>query len=259
MPAEASGKRLPESIAAPLPRFDVKLSSLHLWRDSAFRTAPSNMALDEAVFRWTLEGGKAAARFYQWDRPARTRGYFQRDAEAGEAAQKTVRRYTGGGLVEHGEDLTFVLALPSGSPPASLDAGERYRWIHEALGVALAAAGCALVLESDTHQARPGPCFNHPVPWDLIDPATGQKLGGGAQRRSRGAVIHQGSVRLPVSLRHPDSDWIDDFLSRLAETHLPIEEDERHKIETFAEDLAETRYLNATWNRGPEGNAGKEV
>lgn len=211
------------------------------------------MALDEAVFRWTLEGGEAAARFYQWDRPAKTRGYFQRDTEARDATREAdpVRRYTGGGLVEHGEDLTFVLALPGGSPPASLDAGERYRWIHESLAAALATAGCALVLEGNARHATPGPCFTRPVPWDLIDPATGQKLGGGAQRRSRGAVIHQGSVRLPVSLRHPESPWIGDFVSRLAEIHRPLDEGQRRRIESLGENLAESRYLTPLWNHGP--------
>lgn len=226
----------------------VKLTRLHHWRDPVFRRAAENMALDEALFLWTCRSGSAAARFYHWDRPALTLGYFAEASAPGTPG--AVRRYTGGGLVEHGEDLTFLLALPAGSPPALAPASERYRWIHEALAAALAGCGVSVALSRPAPRAAPGPCFANPVPWDLLDPATGIKIGGGAQRRSRGAVIHQGSLRLPADLRHPEAPWLDRFLERLADSPLPLGDEARPELLREAALLRERRYGDAAWNRG---------
>ncbi len=224
----------------------MQLPLLHFWRDEAFRSAAANMALDEALFEWSAANRAAAARFYHWNRPAATVGYFHRgplpNAEA-------VRRFTGGGLVEHGGDLTFVLAFPAGSGPALAPAADRYRWIHEALALALAATGFRVALAPPGASSAHGPCFANPVPWDLLDPVSGGKLGGGAQRRSRGAVIHQGSLRLPESLRHPKSEWIETFLHALADTALPLSPEIPISLLAEAPSREAARYGTEAWNR----------
>ncbi len=225
----------------------LNLPELQHWRDPEPRSAAAHMALDETLFAWTAATGRAAARFYHWDRPALTVGYFQDPRIPLPAG--AVRRFTGGGLVEHGGDLTFALALPPGGGAALTTAAERYRWIHEALARALDSAGLRVALERPDASAAPGPCFARPVPWDLLDAVTGAKIGGGAQRRSRGAVIHQGSVRLPGPLRHPGAAWIDEFLTGIAARVSPL------PAETCARILAESRALEAArygteaWNR----------
>lgn len=207
------------------------------------------MALDEALFHWSVSTGLAAARFYHWDAPAVTVGYFQRPGAADRPLPAgAVRRFTGGGFVEHGEDLTFVITLPSECEAAHAAGTERYRWIHEALAGALVGNGFSVTLEPAHLLSSPGPCFSHPVPWDLRDPGTGRKIGGGAQRRSRGAVIHQGSLRLPPELRDPQAEWITDFLHRLA-THIsPLDAPVRERLTVEALEREKSRYGNASWN-----------
>jgi lipoate-protein ligase A len=225
----------------------VKLPRLHCWRDPEFRSAAENMALDEALFLWSCRSGNAAARFYHWNHPAVTVGYFGHRPET--TADPVVRRYTGGGLVEHGEDLTFVLAFPAGSPPALVPAMERYRWVHEALAGSLSADGFPVALADPTSSIAPGPCFEHPVPWDLLDPATGLKIGGGAQRRAKGAVIHQGSLRLPAGMRHPEASWLDRFLELLSDSVAPLAPGVREDLIQEAARLTQARYDHPGWNR----------
>ncbi len=205
------------------------------------------MALDEALFLWSSTNGRAVARFYHWDHTAVTVGYFNHEGADG---QTTVRRFTGGGLVEHGEDLTFLLTFPAGCPIALASGGERYRHIHVALAEALAQAGFPLRLASDRPTHPSGPCFAHPVPWDLLDPETSQKIGGGAQRRSRGAVIHQGSVRLPAILRDPMAGWIAGFLDRISEACEPLPTSAREELLERSLRKEKERYATALWNEG---------
>jgi lipoate-protein ligase A len=215
------------------------------------------MALDEALFHWSCRSGTAAARFYHWDHPAVTVGYFGHRPDP--AAAPAVRRYTGGGLVEHGEDLTFVLAFPAGSPPSLDTAMERYRWIHESIASALSGSAFPVALAPTALSGTPGPCFANPVPWDLIDPASGLKIGGGAQRRTRGAVIHQGSLRLPSGLRDPGAQWIDRFLGRLADSTAPIESGIQADLLREADRLRHGRYDDPGWNLpGPDDGFRKE-
>jgi len=207
------------------------------------------MALDEAIFRHTLASGGAVARFYGWAGPAVTVGYFHRFDPDAPPGPETVRRFTGGGLVEHGEDLTILLTFPPASPPARARSGERYRWIHRCLRDALEEAGHPLALEEAETPSGTGACFARPVTWDLLDPDSNAKVGGGAQRRSRGGVIHQGSIRLPEALRDPAADWIDDFTGRLAESRSPASPDRRRDWEKAAESLESDRYARESWNR----------
>ncbi len=235
--------------APPAP--SPALRELHVWQDMAFRSAAENMALDEALLGWTLASGAAAIRLYHWDHPACTFGYFDRSGHRDDfTAPGPVRRFTGGGLVEHGEDLTFALTLPAPGDLARADTARRYRTIHEALAHALIDAGVSTSPVQPDLGASPGPCFQNPVPWDLIDPISGRKLAGGAQRRSRGAVLHQGSVRLPAGLRAPDAPWVPGFLLRLAESVPPLDGSLRDRLLVESRDLVATRYGHAAWNAG---------
>jgi lipoate-protein ligase A len=228
------------------------LGELHVWRDVTFRPAAENMALDEALLEWSLVTGSAAIRFYHWDQAARTLGYFTRPTVPSDdgSRESPVRRYTGGGLVEHGEDLTFALAIPPRTGLALADTPTRYRRIHEALAGALLEAGVPVIPVRPDSAASQGPCFANPVPWDLLDPISGSKLAGGAQRRSRGAVLHQGSVRLPASLRSPGAPWIAGFIHRLAASASPLDEEVRDHLLSQSRDLVANRYGDPAWNAG---------
>ncbi len=67
-----------------------------------------NMAIDEALLEYATV---PAIRFYRWHFPALSFGYFGkfRDVVDYVSARDLVRRWTGGGMVFHGEDLTYSI------------------------------------------------------------------------------------------------------------------------------------------------------
>jgi lipoate-protein ligase A len=81
--------------------------------------AALNMAIDEALLRTARE---PLLRIYRWARPAVSFGYFGKWADVHRAwpEREAVRRWTGGGIVPHGDDLTYSLIVPREHPFASL-------------------------------------------------------------------------------------------------------------------------------------------
>src|ERR1700722_14928864 len=98
--------------------------------DPAPHAAPLNMAIDEALLHAASE---PILRVYRWIRPAVSFGYFGRFDDVAEAwpGREMVRRWTGGGVVAHGEDITYTLIVPRGLPFFQNSARESYRLIHE--------------------------------------------------------------------------------------------------------------------------------
>ena len=229
----------------------MKLPVIRFLPDPTFRPPAEQMAMDQAAFELTRETAVPSARFYHWNTPAVTVGYFHRFEDGIDSDNPPIRRFTGGGKVEHGEDATFVICFPANSATSRLNGDERYRWIHTALASALMNAGCDVELESTPTASGTGPCFSNPVPWDLIDSTSGEKIGGGAQRRSAGAVMHQGSVRLPANLRSPQSPWILDFLNQMAETVELFSSDEVERLAQNAEYWNQNQFATADWNKWP--------
>ncbi|MEM7600442.1 MAG: hypothetical protein AAF357_03380 [Verrucomicrobiota bacterium] len=211
--------------------------------------AAHHMAVDEAMWEWTLAHDTAAARFFRWDRPAKTVGYFEAKKQPDSGA---IRRITGGGLVEHGEDLTFAMAFPKSHPIANLPAPSCYRQLHQSLASSLRSAGLDLALaEADQGKLRatePGRCFVSPVVSDLIDPKIGTKMGGGAQRRRRGGLIHQGSLRLPDEFGKVDHPWIESWLESANKLVQPPSDHILSEIRSRAKILQKERYLSEGWN-----------
>src|SRR6266705_4776250 len=114
------------------------LESLTVYQDFAPRSAAMNMAIDEAL----LEAATIPSiRFYRWDALALSFGYFGKFADVADyAAQRDlVRRWTGGGIVFHGEDLTYSIVVPPGDPVFAQSSMSIYEKIHRALCNALAA------------------------------------------------------------------------------------------------------------------------
>jgi lipoate-protein ligase A len=224
---------------------------LHVWPDGQSRPVAEQMALDEALLHLSLETGSTLLRWYGWDAPARTIGYG--DPALLDDSPPWARRCTGGGLVEHGEDLTLALAYPAGSALAKAPAPERYRWVHEALQRAAVDAAWPLQRAScvapATAPAKGQACFAAPVTDDLLDPGDGRKIVGGAQRRSRGAVLHQGSLRVPAGWRDPSARWLDQFHEILAEAVETMSESLRVELLGRAAILARDRYETNGWNR----------
>jgi lipoate-protein ligase A len=149
------------------------------------------MAVDQALLH---AAQRPVIRFYRWLAPALTFGYAQRYADVRACAGElpAIRRWTGGGMVFHGEDLTIALAVPASHDLCLLQTGVIYRQIHEAfLGAVVPAhPGARLARPGD---CRPGAaCFQSPALNDILQ--GGKKLCGGAMRRGKLGILYQGSL-----------------------------------------------------------------
>lgn len=158
----------------------------------------ANMARDEALLEDLT--GEVILRIYCWSGSWVSYGYFQSEDAAKshfpDAGLSFVKRPTGGGLVDHRDDVTYTLLIPRTHPFASLGRAECYRQIHTRVQVALSeqkVTSHLLEQEDGTSLA----CFDHSVPGDVIATATGRKLAGAAQRRTRKGLLHQGSISCP--------------------------------------------------------------
>ncbi len=167
------------------------LPLLHLWLDPSPRDGPENMAVDE----WLAETCTAPVlRSYRWTPGWGSFGYFVKSADLpAKESLRWVRRWTGGGIVDHRADWTYTLFIPRGHGLAEAKGAESYRIIHTALLSALRQSGLAARLSGAAPSAAGGECFVRPVEHDLLD-ASGKKIGGAGQRRTVRGLLHQGSV-----------------------------------------------------------------
>jgi lipoate-protein ligase A len=179
---------------------------LDLYHDNGSQSAATNMAIDEALL---ITAKLPSIRFYRWKSPALSFGYFGRFADVAEyaAERDLVRRWTGGGIVFHGDDLTYSIIMPSTEPAFGESPMAIYEKIHRALADALAETGQRAVVAAigdrgslrsaiGTGVTDPGyssHCFANPVQADVIIDA--RKVAGAAQRRTRAGLLHQGSIQ----------------------------------------------------------------
>lgn len=171
---------------------------LLVWRDSQARPGPENMAIDEWLM--TQLGEVPILRQYQWSGDWVSLGYFQSLRSAKMifgSASKYVRRWTGGGVVDHRDDATYSLMIPRSGQLVSIGGSESYRQIHTALARCLLDRGhsCELVFRDSASNSVA--CFDKPVEWDLL--CQGEKIAGAGQRRTRQGILHQGSVAVKSS------------------------------------------------------------
>jgi lipoate-protein ligase A len=170
------------------------LDELLLWVDPVRRPGPEAMAVDE----WLLEvAERPVLRVYGWRGNWGSVGYFGSlsDAISCFPGLEWVRRWTGGGTVDHRSDWTYTLAVPPGMGMDGLRGTESYRCVHGALVEALQDEGIAARLSTGDEETGQAACFENPVGHDVMGPDR-RKLAGAGQRRSRDGLLHQGSVVL---------------------------------------------------------------
>ena len=225
---------------------------LQVIRDRVARSGAVNMALDEILLDTT--GDTVLLRLYGWAEPTVSFGYFETSASARQVARgrKVVRRWTGGGIVEHGEDLTYSLCVPRSCPFAAFRSAESYRRVHAAIARALRRCGTSAsshdpTAETPTAAPAVNACFERPVLHDLI--ADGRKIAGGAQRRNRAGLLHQGSIRIDFAAPEMLAAW-KASMSRELPLVLTEHGEERELAADHlsrAQRLASAKYATAAW------------
>ena len=178
----------------------MTFATLAVYRDGELRSAAINMAIDEAL----LEIAQIPSiRFYRWDHPALSFGYFGKFAEVAPYLfqRDLVRRWTGGGIVFHGEDLTYSIVIPANAPTFCESSMAIYESVHRALCDVLNANGDRAVVAGGVDPGRIRAavnasgynCFTHPVRADVM--LNGRKIAGAAQRRTKHGLLQQGSIQ----------------------------------------------------------------
>jgi lipoate-protein ligase A len=202
------------------------------------------MAVDEALLR---EVRVPVLRIYEWSVPAISLGYFQPFALAGE--RPFIRRYTGGGLVDHAHDITYTLVLPRAHPWMELSAPDSYCLVHKGVQAALAACGIESELTPSALAVESEACFAKPVRFDIVAGGGKGKLSGAAQRRTREGLLHQGSILLSDPTLNPMLRTL--FPGTfMAELDLDFAPGDLTAAESArAADLERDRYATEAWNR----------
>jgi lipoate-protein ligase A len=147
--------------------------------------AAMNMAIDEAIMLSRVP----TLRFYGWQPPAISIGYFQSmtqevDLEkCGDLGVDTVRRLTGGGAVFHDNELTYSIIVPE-------DFGFSKNIIKsyaEICGLIIAGLQ-KLGLDAEFKPIN-----------DII--SNGRKISGNAQTRRGGMILQHGTILLDVDVK----------------------------------------------------------
>lgn len=200
--------------------------------------AAINMATDEVLLRTAARRGCPILRLYAWQAPSLSIGYFQKFPVELANRYDIVRRPTGGGWVYHVDDTTFSVVVPPGHRLHRLKTSDAYCAIHAAVAAALPQPA-RLAGEQATPRGT-YECFRKPVAGDVV--AGDQKLAGGAQRRNRDGMLHQGSIAARVADRLPDA-----FRKQFDCEWKPYRlTDEERAMITW---LADGKYRNDAWNR----------
>lgn len=174
-----------------------RLDLLQMYVDPQPNSAALNMAIDEALLERAVN---VSLRFYRWRRPSLSFGYFSRfgDVEQYEMGRDLVRRWTGGGIVLHGEDITYSVIVPASHAFFQRSSLEIYAIIHDAIREVLSINGIAATLANDPSPKISDACFANPVRADVL--VAGTKIAGAAQRRTRAGLLHQGSIQFDLPL-----------------------------------------------------------
>lgn len=171
-----------------------------------------NMALDECLIKWQSEEGfLPTLRFYEWERPTVTIGYFQKNQEISLEELKKyngdfVRRQTGGRSVLHHEELTYSVIVPENYPNMPVTVTEAYKVISMGIleGFKLlnldASFSVPKTAEEKDELKKPSSavCFDAPSWYEVV--VNDKKIAGSAQTRQKGSILQHGSIPLNIDV-----------------------------------------------------------
>ena len=238
------------NVSTSLDMTEGFFAALSVQNDAVPHSAAMNMAIDEALME-TAVG--PTIRFYRWRSPALSFGYFGKfsDVAICAAERDLVRRWTGGGIVFHGNDLTYAIVIPASDPVFDESSIAIYEKIHRALADALNGVGERAVVAGGVdpdgitlskHAAASGyNCFANPVRADVM--MNGRKIAGAAQRRTRRGLLQQGSIQGIVMKTDPAEKFAQALSTNCSEIEISEEVFQR------AQELAQRKYGTESWLR----------
>lgn len=162
--------------------------------------AYTNMAIDEAIFVMREKLSlPSTLRFYSWQPPAISIGYFQKANNPLLNKYKKegltfVRRFTGGGAILHKDEITYSLTCSLYHFPFFKDVIKAQRIIHQAIILGLNNIGINTKLNEKEAESNSYFCFVKPTSFDIVKGE--KKIAGSSQRRKNKAFFQHGSILL---------------------------------------------------------------
>lgn len=161
------------------------------------------MAVDQALLETANQTGQLTVRFYSWEQPTVSLGYFQKYQQRwdheGSVHCPIVRRSTGGGAIVHDQEITYSLCIPSQNRWAKDNEG-LYWMMHRLLVSILSENSIDATLFNGVlseYDDQAFLCFRRRTAGDVT--LDGYKIVGSAQRRKQHAILQHGSVLLDRS------------------------------------------------------------
>ena len=179
-----------------------------LWVDGA-HDAPENMRRDRELLRAVEEGAEPVLRLFQFAPHGITLGASQRperELDLERCAADRIAwavRPTGGRAIFHAQEWTYSLAASIHDPDWGGSQAEAYGRMSRRIAASLARLGVPAALargrgSRSAPERLPGlpaaPCFASAARHEVV--LDGRKLVGSAQRRTRNALLQQGSLLL---------------------------------------------------------------
>lgn len=189
--------------------------------DTGAASAIKNMEIDIELLKEAQPS--PVLHLYDWERPSATYGYFIEPEKylRPQAFEKMqlAQRPTGGGIIFHVYDFAFSIIIPSIHPAYSVNTLENYAYVNSIVIKTIEKFFGKMVepkLLPQEPVAKDIPsrhfCMAKPTKYDVM--IDGKKVGGAAQRRTKTAFLHQGTISLAI----PDENFLNEIL--LPETYV---------------------------------------
>ncbi len=164
--------------------------------ESGLKSASWNMEADSK----RLEDPTPCLRFYEWNAPSATYGYFLNPSDyfKSDCDMDLARRPTGGGVILHVDDLAFSVIVPASHSFYALNSLHSYQMINTLVLQAIQSVipGQIYLQENLPEAPRGGFCMAKATKYDLL--IDGKKVGGAAQRKTKKGLLHQCSLCLEM-------------------------------------------------------------
>lgn len=157
-------------------------------------TGAENMRRDDAL----LARAQPVLRLYGWSPETVSLGNSQTERDVDLDAVRdlqldTVKRGTGGGGILHNaSEVTYAIVVPIDHPGVPRDLPRSFAHLSQGVVTALCSLGVAAELEVVGDLTREALCYVRKQGTNVV--VAGKKISGGAQRRTRTAVLQHGTI-----------------------------------------------------------------
>ena len=169
-------------------------------------SAKENMLIDKELFDNFNSVSLPIFRVYEWEESfsygvSQDIATIEKLQDLKKYNQNHAQRITGGGILFHGNDISYSLIIPT-SLVKNLSVKESYELICSFLLEFYTSLGLKPIYAKDLkdiHLSKSQYCQEGFEPYDIL--INGKKIGGNAQRRSKDTIFQHGSISIDNSVK----------------------------------------------------------